>query len=33
MPFERSTVGGGEGKIRNGGHNKIKMLIFDLTSE
>jgi hypothetical protein len=33
MPFKRQTVSGGEGKVGNGGHNKIKMLIFDLVSE
>ena len=33
MPFKRQTVSGGEGKVGNGGHNKIKMLIFDLTSK
>ena len=33
MPFKRQTVGGGEGKVGNGGHNKIKMLILDLVSE
>lgn len=33
MPFKRQTISGGEGKVGNGGHNKIKMLILDLVSE
>jgi hypothetical protein len=33
MPFKRQTMSGGEGKVGNGGHNKIKMLIFDLAGK
>lgn len=33
MPFKRQTLSGGEGKVGNGGYNKIKMLILDLASK